>query len=144
MRPADRGAEARADPQDLVARGGAVRDEAPASGFGSLPLTLAGGVDRACDRYETEWKAGRHPRIEAYLADASEPERPALLRELLLLEIEFRRAGGERPTPEEYRARFPWHSALIDSIFEVTARARDPAARPRPPGGASADRNLLF
>jgi WD40 repeat protein/tRNA A-37 threonylcarbamoyl transferase component Bud32 len=122
-----------------------VTDDALAPGRGSLPLTLAGRVDRACDRYEAEWKAGRRPRIESFLPDAPEPERPALLRELLLLELEFRRAGGEWPTPEEYAARFPGQGALIGSAFQVTARAHPPAVLPpQPPGGANTDRNLLF
>ena len=74
-------------------------DEARRRASPLLPLTLAGRVDRACDGYEAEWKAGRRPRIEAYpgRGDRS-PRRSALLRELLLLEIEFRRAIGERPT----------------------------------------------
>jgi hypothetical protein len=100
-----------------------VRDKAPAAECESLPLALAGCIDRACDRYETEWKAGERPRIEAYLAEARENERPALLRELLLLEIEFRRAGGERPTREEYVARFQGHDSVIGSVFEETFRA---------------------
>src|SRR5262245_9455174 len=107
MRLANRWAKARANPKNLVARGGNVKDEA--STPASLPLTLAGWIDRACDRYEAEWKAGRRPRIEAYLADVPELERPALLRELLLLEIDFRKAAGEQPTAAEYQARLPPH-----------------------------------
>jgi tRNA A-37 threonylcarbamoyl transferase component Bud32 len=97
---------------------------------------VADWIDRACDGYEAEWKSGRHPRIEVYLADAPEHERPALFRELLLLEIEFRDAGGERPTVEEYRARFPQHETLIGSVFGLTDHARDAPARPWPLRGA--------
>jgi hypothetical protein len=43
-------------------------------------------VDQACDRFEAAWKAAafteQRPRIETYLRDAPEPERPTLLREL--------------------------------------------------------------
>jgi hypothetical protein len=114
-----------------------VGDEAPASDSESLPLKLAGCIDRACNRYEAEWKLGRRPRIEAYLTDATERERPGLFRELLLLEIEFRESVGERPAPEEYRARFSGHDTLIRSVFEVSCRARDATARPwaRGPAG---------
>jgi serine/threonine-protein kinase len=104
-----------------------------------LPLTLAGCIDRACNRYEAEWKLGRRPRIEAYLADATERERPGLFRELLLLEIEFRESVGERPAPEEYRARFSGHDTLIRSVFEVSCPARDATARPWARGGATAE-----
>ena len=65
-------------------------DGEPTAGPGSLPLTLAGQVDAACDRFEAGWKAGQRPRIEAYLSEAPESQQAALLRELLLLEIEFR------------------------------------------------------
>jgi serine/threonine-protein kinase len=119
-------------------------DEAPASASGSLPLTLAGRIDRACDRYEADWKAGRRPRIEAYLAEASELDHPELLRELLVLEVEFRRRDGERPTADEYRARFPRDERLIISAFEAAAGLSDPADHPKATSRANADRNLLF
>ena len=81
------------------------------------PVTLAGLVDRACDRFEADWRAGRRPRIEEYLDDTPEQGRPTLLRELVLLELEFRRREGERPTLQEYRVRFPEHNASLDSIL---------------------------
>jgi WD40 repeat protein/tRNA A-37 threonylcarbamoyl transferase component Bud32 len=105
-------------------------------------LTLAGWVDRACDHYEAEWKAGVRPRIEAHLADAPDSTQVALLRELLLLEIEFRRAAGEQPTAQEYQARFPQHDDLISSVFAFTVRRGDPAASYGPAEGANADRKV--
>src|SRR5262249_45662734 len=93
-----------------------------ASAGDSLPLTVAGCIDRACDHYEAEWKTGRRPQIEAYLAEAAEHDSPALLRELLLLELEFRTANGEQPTLDEYRARFPGHDTVIDSVFQGSER----------------------
>ena len=117
--------------------------QSEASDGGCLPLTQFGQIVGACDRFEAEWRAGRRPRIEQYLAEASEPCRSALLRELLALELELRRGRGERPEPGEYRARFPEHSAVVDAAFEAAARGRgagrtargQPAAsrrRPRP------------
>jgi serine/threonine-protein kinase len=120
-----------------------VTDEAFASTPRSLSVTLAGRVDRACDRFEADWNAGQRPRIEAYLADAPETDRPLLLRELLLLELEFRQGDGERPIPGEYRARFPRDERLLNSAFEA-AGLTEPAARPEGKGPANADRNLLF
>ena len=35
-----------------------------------------------------------------------------MFRELLVLELAYRRRAGERPTPEEYRRRFPAHVAV--------------------------------
>jgi serine/threonine-protein kinase len=67
--------------------------------------------------------------MESYLANAPDSERRALFRELLLLEIEFRGASGERPTLEEYQARFPDQDALISSVFKGTNQAFDAATR---------------
>ena len=74
-------------------------------------------VDEACDRFEAEWRSGREPRIEEYLGPVAPPERPALLRELLALELELRRGRGERPEPPEYRQRFPADAELVVAAF---------------------------
>jgi serine/threonine-protein kinase len=63
--------------------------------------------NQQCDRFEAVWKAGQRPRIEDHLAAVPEPERPELLRELILLEIDYRRLAGELPQEEEFLARFP-------------------------------------
>ena len=107
------------------------------------PATLAGLVDRACDRFEADWRAGRRPRIEEYLDGAPEPGRPALLRELVMLELDFRRRDGERPTPHEYRARFPEHARFFDAILEPTPPC-DSAPLAVAPGGQDTERDLLF
>ncbi|MCA1686154.1 MAG: hypothetical protein LC745_09250, partial [Planctomycetia bacterium] len=74
-------------------------------------------VDAACDRFEAALHARRGPRIEDYLAEADAPWRRALLRELLLLEIELRRSAGGAPVPGPYRARFPGDADLVDAAF---------------------------
>jgi WD40 repeat protein len=81
--------------------------DVPWPGNESLPLTMAQRVDAACNRFERAWKAGHRPVIEDCLTEMPEPERSALLRELIPLDIEYRRLAGEDPQPEEYRARFP-------------------------------------
>jgi WD40 repeat protein/serine/threonine protein kinase len=48
-----------------------------------VPLELALRIDEVCNRFELAWKAQEEPRIENYLGDWAEPERSALLRELL-------------------------------------------------------------
>ena len=66
-------------------------------------------LDRACDAFEKAWKAGQRPSIQQVLAEAPAGEalRARLLRELLGLEVSYRRQRGELPTPEEYRDLFP-------------------------------------
>jgi len=64
-------------------------------------------IDQICDRYEAAWLAGQRPRIEDKLATTPEVDRPGLLRELLGLELELRRAGGERRAGRARRAGRP-------------------------------------
>ncbi len=56
----------------------------------NLSLGLAQRVDAECDRFEGEWRAGRQPRIEDYLAAAPDTDRDALLAALLDVERELR------------------------------------------------------
>jgi serine/threonine protein kinase len=70
-------------------------------------------VDRVCDAFEEAWKAGQHPRIEDFLSEKLEPVRAALVRQLLTVELEYRRRLGEQPKLEDYEMRFPSHQALL-------------------------------
>ena len=112
----------------------------------SLPLSQIERVVATCDRFEAAWRAGQRPRVEDYLGDLPDPDRPALLRELLAMELEWRRRCGEQPTPREYRARLPGYGDLINAAFgpappSIPPQAdHPPAARPR----AEAARHLLF
>jgi WD40 repeat protein len=104
----------------------------------SLPLSAELRIDSVCGRFEAAWQAvrgaGAWPVIEAYLGNAPEPERAALLRELLALELDYRKRRGERPTPEEYRLRFREHGDLIDTLFvERRHAAGHPAAEASDP-----------
>ena len=74
-------------------------------------------IDRACHRFEADWRAGRRPAIEDCLARTAGPDRAALLRELLAVELEYRASAGERPDPAEYRARFPVDTGLVDAAL---------------------------
>src|SRR5262245_10277969 len=85
-----------------------------------VPLDVAARIDDTCDRFEPEWRAGRRPRIEAFLADEPGPWRPELLRRLLAVELAYRRRGGECPTADEYRQRFPEYAGLIDLALGAT------------------------
>src|SRR5437660_5897773 len=109
-------------------------------GIGNLPGTRARSADQACDRFESAWKAGQHPRIEDHLAAVPEPERLPLLHELILLEIDYRRLAGEELHAEEFLARFPalertWIVDVLASSGLPPTRLHgdtaDPSAVPR-------------
>jgi hypothetical protein len=91
----------------------------------SLPLTVQVRIDAGCRRFEADRKAGRQPRLEDFLGQAEGVERLPLLRELLLLEIHYRRLDGEQPTAEEYHARFPDAPSLINSLLTAEPTTHD-------------------
>jgi WD40 repeat protein len=108
----------------------------------SLPLELADRVDRVdriCDAFEAEWRAGRRPRIEDYLGSATGPERAALLPELLAAELELRRDAGEWPSAAEYRERFSGDGPLLDDLLD---RATTLDFNQSGPGGLPRERPL--
>ena len=80
-------------------------------------LTQFEHVVAACDRFEALARSAVPPRIELFLAEASESIRAVLFRELLALELELRCRRGERIAIEEYVARFPDHAAAVVALF---------------------------
>jgi WD40 repeat protein len=95
-------------------------------GADSLTPSAAQRVDKVCDDFEAAWKAGRRPQIEQSLEGTPTHLRPALLRELVALDIDYRRRVGEDVKPEEYRGRFP--DADLTSLFEPGPH--EPGGRP--------------
>jgi serine/threonine protein kinase len=80
--------------------------EAAPSTRALLPLPLARQVDEVCDQFEAAWKAGQRPCIEDHLAGLPEPAHSFAQRELLALEIIYRRRAGESPQSADYHPRF--------------------------------------
>ena len=81
-------------------------------------------VKHICRLFRAARAAGRQPRIEDYVSELGEPERSILLRELLACELSER--GPEFSTSDDYRARFPEHRSLIESLFDAWASQRRP------------------
>jgi serine/threonine-protein kinase len=111
----------------------------------ALSPSLARYVDQACNRFEVAWKGKQPPRIEAFLGDAEEPERSALLRELVQLDVYYRRSRGEDCRPEDYRTRFPqldpaWLARALVAPLSAASRSSAPAAQllPRDAGTSQA------
>lgn len=87
-------------------------------------------IDQVCLEFETEWKAGRHPRIESFLADCPPQEHSLLLSELLGLELEYRNQRGDTIAVADYVDLFPDHrdtiaqhisAAAIDTVIPTIA-----------------------
>jgi len=76
-------------------------------------------VDRICDAFEEEWRGGGVPRLEALLALAPPAWRDELLRELLPLELQWRRRRG-----------LPIHADVIDRTQLAMQRIERPSELP--------------
>ena len=87
---------------------------------GSVPFTVADRINQVCDRFESDWRAGERPRIEDRLAGVTGPERILLVRELLAVELHWRRKGGEQPAPGEYLERIPQGAEAVHAAFGRT------------------------
>jgi WD40 repeat protein/serine/threonine protein kinase/tetratricopeptide (TPR) repeat protein len=94
----------------------------------TLPLELAKELEHFCNRFEIAWRSDTPPRIEDYLAEAPEAIRPALLRELILLEIYYLRSHGENCQAAAYRERFP----AVGEEWLAEALAGSPGPTPEP------------
>src|SRR5689334_15108263 len=83
----------------------------------SLVVSAQLRMEDVCARFEAAWQAagsaGPPPHLEEHVIPTAGSERQALLRELLLLDLHYRRQRGETPTAEDYQARFPGDDDLI-------------------------------
>ncbi len=58
-----------------------------------IPLAVVQQIDTACDKFESEWKSGKHPRIEDYLDHAEALSAREFRRSLLQVKIGTFAAG---------------------------------------------------
>ncbi|WP_165226703.1 protein kinase domain-containing protein [Aquisphaera insulae] len=102
-----------------------------AGGLESLSDSRLRLVDQICDGFEAAWLSGRPAPIEGFLegmADGS-AERAVLVQELVSLELEYRRRGGESSRAEDYLARFP---EIDPAWFVAELGGTGPSAAPLP------------
>lgn len=78
--------------------------------------------EHVCLAFEEAWNVGRQPRLEDYLRATVKPDRSALLKALLLIELVYRRRFGQQPTEQEYRVRF---ADDCESVVSAFRRATD-------------------
>jgi serine/threonine protein kinase len=82
-------------------------------------------IDQLCDRYENAQLAGQQPRMDDYLREVPEAERTVLFRELLKLDLHYRRQQQETPTEADYCQPFPQYSDLIHAVFHEQSTLRE-------------------
>ena len=94
----------------------------------SLTLTDRKQIDGICLAFEDEWLAGCRPVVEGYLRQVPVAQQPVLLKELLLLELDYRRSLHEVPHVDDYLARFPACAASVQAAFQDAFVARGAGA----------------
>lgn len=93
--------------------------------FSNLPEAQMVRINQICDRFEREWQSGDEPSVESYLANSETIDRPVLTRELLAIDIRYRRVRGLSVSLPDYQRRFPDIEAtwLIDTRSYVGSPA---------------------
>jgi tetratricopeptide (TPR) repeat protein/tRNA A-37 threonylcarbamoyl transferase component Bud32 len=110
----------------------------------SLPADALRHINALCLKFEQSCqKAPPWPRLEDFLGDAQDPMRTALLRELLALEVYYRRAAGGSVGLAEYQQRFPAHDDLVQALVApvcstVASRVEANTPVPAPAAGMAA------
>ena len=93
-----------------------MNEERPDSGESHAFPTLQ-RIDIACDEFETQWKQGQRPDIATHVEAVAQSDRPALVVELVRLDVDYRRLAGEKPEVADYIARYPQWEASIQRAF---------------------------
>lgn len=90
-----------------------------------LPIAALERIDDLCAEFERQWRTKEAPSIESVIAGEMSPiEREALLAELIVLDIDYRRRRGETATEQEYNDRFPENAeAISDALNDGKKRS---------------------
>jgi predicted Ser/Thr protein kinase len=100
--------------------------EPNALSYDDLSLSSRIRLDRTCTAFEEAWQVGQ-PEIEPFLTDVPQQERAALVHELVLLDLEYRRARGQPCAAQEYLGRFP--ELVRERFLEACAELGTGASR---------------
>lgn len=89
-----------------------------------------------CDEFDEQLQERANPVLEDFLANVAEVDRGVAFVELLAIEIEFRLADGQQPSPTDYETRFADDHDTIANVFRDVQAA---AERPDSASAASPD-----
>jgi serine/threonine protein kinase len=85
-------------------------------------------LDAACLSFELAWKSGQRPRVRDYLSGVAGPLRAPLVRELVALDVAYRRRLGEQPGFGDYMMELPGEEEAVRAAFETDTPAASAAA----------------
>lgn len=92
----------------------------------SLPAAVLDKIEAQSRRFEADAKAGKKPRLEAYLGSTAEPVRSALLQSLL--RVELRLLGEKAPDQSAYELRFVQQVDIVRAVFQERQSPPETAA----------------
>ncbi len=72
-----------------------------------------------CDAFEQAWRDGQQPMIETWLERILKQEQSLLLRELIQIDLWWRRNDTPRPSSRSYQDRFPQHTNIVVEAFQL-------------------------
>ncbi len=90
----------------------------------TVSLSTQRRIDEVCLAFEDAWQAGARPSLEDLIAESPPSDQAPLLRELLVLELHYRREQDETPEEREYQARFPMCLEIVAAAFAVSFSAK--------------------
>ena len=95
---------------------------------GELPVELALLLDEVCVAFEARWRAGEKPDVQAAALELPASIRTAALKELVLLDVFYRRQNGHSPAVGEYADPFPelnptWLAEVVEGERGVAPNA---------------------
>ncbi len=102
----------------------------------AIELSALQEVDRQCEQFEQAQRGATPITVEQFLSDSGALAEPALLRELLAIELEYRARRGEPIDRDEYMQRFAGHETLVElALAEAASSTLSPAAPDSTPPG---------
>jgi serine/threonine protein kinase/ribosomal protein S27E len=109
----------------------------------SVSLGVQRQIDLLCERFEQQWKDGRVPRLEEYVAAGGTDWRNDLLRELITIELHYRTKESEHALARSQICEL--HPSLATEIAQQLRFLHDPdgardltgraTSRPQVPSG---------
>lgn len=89
-------------------------------------------IDRRCDSFEKRWKSNEIPEIESFLDEFPEYLKHQLVRELVELDLAYRRERGEEPVAGVYTTRFPQYAEMLREMVWKSKRSVELCVPPIP------------
>ncbi len=97
----------------------------PMQTLGELSLATIRRIDEICDEFERGCREGRTLDLSSFVRRWAEPQRSALVRELILIDFHYAGHRGIHRECRDYLARLPHDAHTVEQAFLEAANAVD-------------------